>query len=71
MRKAVLAKFETHADLRELLLGTGDEKLIEKTTDDKYWGCGTDGTGKNRLGQILMEVRATQRSRAAPPSQAR
>ena len=63
MRKAVLRKFETHADIRELLLGTGDEKLVEKTTDDLYWGCGTSGTGKNRLGQILEEVRATLRSR--------
>ncbi|GAB4239826.1 MAG: hypothetical protein Kow00121_66390 [Elainellaceae cyanobacterium] len=24
---------------------------------DYYWGCGKDGSGKNKLGQILMEVR--------------
>ena len=65
MRRAVLKKFETRADIRELLLSTGDEKLIEKTTDDHYWGIGTNGTGKNRLGQILMEVRQILRGRAA------
>ena len=24
---------------------------------DEYWGCGRKGNGKNRLGQILMQVR--------------
>ena len=57
MRRAVLAKFRTHEDIRDRLLSTGDEELIEKTTGDYYWGCGTDGTGKNMLGKILMEVR--------------
>jgi ribA/ribD-fused uncharacterized protein len=53
----VLKKFETHADIRETLLGTGDQELVEKTTGDYYWGCGTNGTGKNMLGKILMETR--------------
>ncbi len=58
LRRAVTRKFETHADIREILLSTWDETLIEKTSSDDYWGCGTDGTGKTRLGQILMQVRA-------------
>ncbi len=57
MRQALRAKFTTHAELRELLLATGDEPLIEKTSGDYYWGCGTDGTGQNRLGELLMELR--------------
>ena len=57
MRRAVLQKFQTHEDLKSLLLGTGTEDLVEKTSGDYYWGCGTNGTGKNRLGEILMEVR--------------
>ena len=69
MRKAVLRKFETHADIRELLLGTGGETIVEKTTDDYYWGCGADGSGKNRLGQILMEVRSTLRGRTRAEGQ--
>ena len=63
MRRAVLAKFEAHADIREVLLGTGDEKIVEATTDDYHWGCGSSGSGKNRLGQILMEVRTILRGR--------
>ncbi|MDB5320671.1 MAG: hypothetical protein JWN40_2302 [Phycisphaerales bacterium] len=62
MRAAVLAKFRAHADARELLLSTGDQQIIEDTTDDHYWGCGTRGTGRNRLGQILEEVRAQLRA---------
>lgn len=57
MRRAVLRKFETHADIRAILLATGDEEIIENSPTDYYWGCGTDGSGRNMLGQILMQVR--------------
>lgn len=65
MRRGVLRKFETHADLRAVLLGTGDEEIVENAPGDYYWGCGADGSGKNRLGQILMEVRAILREHEA------
>ncbi len=65
MRKVVLRKFETHEEIRNVLLSTGNETLIEKTTGDMYWGCGTDGTGENMLGIILMEVRTALRERYA------
>ena len=61
MREVVLAKFQQHEDIRNVLLSTGNEEIVEKTTDDYYWGCGLDGTGKNMLGIILMEVRETLR----------
>ncbi len=64
MRRAVLQKFTAHPSIRAILLGTGDETLIEKTTYDYYWGIGTEGTGKNMLGQILMEVRETLRQQS-------
>jgi N-glycosidase YbiA len=57
MRKAVLCKFETHGDIREILLSTGDEEIVENSPIDYYWACGKDGSGKNMLGIILMEVR--------------
>lgn len=57
MRKVVRAKFEQHDDLRALLLETGTAKLIEHTENDAYWGDGGNGSGKNRLGLILMELR--------------
>jgi hypothetical protein len=62
MRKAVLQKFRTHAEIREILLSTGDEVLVENSPIDYYWGCGKDGSGKNKLGQILMEVRELLRN---------
>ena len=57
MREAALAKFTQHADLRDILLGTGDAILVEHTENDSYWGDGGDGSGRNRLGEILMSVR--------------
>lgn len=58
MLQAVRRKFETHADIRQILLDTGDAQIVENSPFDYYWGCGKSGTGKNRLGEILMQVRA-------------
>ncbi len=58
MKEVVLAKFTQHNDLRKILLSTGDAVLVEHTVNDSYWGDSGDGTGKNMLGKILMEVRA-------------
>lgn len=57
MLDAILTKFRTHNDIKEHLLSTGNEEIIEYSTNDYYWGCGEKGTGKNQLGKILMQVR--------------
>lgn len=57
MREAVMAKFTQNKKLKSLLLATGDVKIIEHTSNDRYWGDGGDGSGNNMLGIILMEVR--------------
>jgi N-glycosidase YbiA len=57
MRDAVLAKFLQYEELKEILLTTGDAKIIEHTENDRYWGDGGDGKGQNKLGQILMSIR--------------
>ena len=62
MRKAVYQKFYTHKDILNKLLATGDEELVENAPWDYYWGSGKDGTGKNRLGIILMEIRKKLRN---------
>ena len=64
MREALRAKFTQHEDLRELLLETGEAALVEHTKNDRYWGDGGDGTGLNRLGNLLMELRTALRSAA-------
>jgi N-glycosidase YbiA len=63
MSRAVLRKFETHDGIRAILVGTGDEEIVENAPRDYYWGCGADGSGRNRLGQILMEIREILRER--------
>lgn len=67
MREAVRAKFLAHDEIRARLLATGDEELIENAPTDYYWGCGRSGTGKNRLGHILMELRAELAEERASP----
>jgi hypothetical protein len=57
MTDAVRAKFTQHGELRAILLATGDAMIIEHTKNDSYWGDGGDGSGRNMLGQILMQIR--------------
>lgn len=65
MERAVRQKFELHPELRKLLLSTGDEELQEAAPTDYYWGVGRDGNGQNKLGLILMRLRA-ELKRALP-----
>lgn len=71
MRAVLHAKFTQHADLRELLLSTGNARLVEAGTVDnavnRLWGE-VNGKGKNMLGVLLMELReqlAREAKRAA------
>lgn len=57
MLEALMAKFQQHAELAELLLSTGTASIVERTENDHYWGDGGDGSGSNRLGILLMTVR--------------
>ena len=56
MFKGLCGKFKNQR-LKTILLNTGDSILIENSPKDYYWGCGYDGTGKNRLGMLLMFLR--------------
>jgi ribA/ribD-fused uncharacterized protein len=62
MLRAVRAKFAAHADLRTLLLATGDQDIAETAPTDYYWGVGRDGTGENRLGKIMERIRSELRA---------
>jgi hypothetical protein len=57
MRKALMAKFTCSAFLREELIKTNNAVLIENSKKDFFWGIGSDNSGKNMLGLILMEIR--------------
>lgn len=71
MRAVLEAKFSQHEDLRDLLLSTGDAKLIETATVDnpvnRLWGE-VNGVGENMLGRMLMELRAKLRRRVRKPT---
>lgn len=60
MRKVLHAKFTQHDDLKELLLSTGEARLVEAgrvaNVVNHTWGE-VNGKGKNMLGVLLMELR--------------
>lgn len=57
MKDALLAKIQQYPKIGELLLSTGDAEIVEHTENDNYWADGGDGSGKNRLGILWMEIR--------------
>ena len=57
VEQALEAKFTQHEDLRQLLLGTKPRQIVYHINSDDYWGDGRDGSGENRLGEMLMELR--------------
>lgn len=57
MFKGLYAKFTQHPELRQLLLSTGENDIVEDSPVDDYWGIGKYGTGKNRLGNTLVTLR--------------
>lgn len=67
MRGVLRAKFVQHEDLKDLLLSTGDARLVESATVDnevnRLWGE-VNGEGRNMLGQLLMELRSSLREEA-------
>lgn len=65
MLQAVRAKVAQHPEVKEALLSTGNAPLIEHTANDSYWADGGNGTGKNRLGKILVQVREEIRQEQA------
>jgi hypothetical protein len=63
MRHVLYLKFFQNHDLREQLIATGDEIIVESNHwHDNYWGnCECEKCvnkhGENNLGRLLMEVR--------------
>jgi ribA/ribD-fused uncharacterized protein len=57
MTNLVRDKFTRHEDLKDKLLATGDQELVEGNHwRDYFWGV-CKGKGENNLGKILMKVR--------------
>lgn len=58
MYHACFLKFSAYQSIRALLVMTGEEELVEDSSVDWYWGWGSDHTGENKLGKILMQLRS-------------
>jgi N-glycosidase YbiA len=44
-------------EVRQALVKSGNRHIVEHTAKDGYWGDAGDGSGKNMLGKLWMEVR--------------
>jgi ribA/ribD-fused uncharacterized protein len=61
MFTGLVQKFTQRRELRKSLLDTGDALLVENSgSRDSYWGNGSDGRGLNKLGRMLMYIRAVE-----------
>lgn len=56
--RALREKFAQNPALRAQLLRTAPSLLQEASPHDVYWGVGPSGTGQNRLGVLLMQLRS-------------
>lgn len=57
MTRALYTKVQMYDEVREALFSTGNDKIIETSLYDYYWGVGRDGRGENQLGMIWMDIR--------------
>ena len=57
MENCLRAKFAPGRQITDLLISTGDARLVEGNHwGDRYWGV-CNGTGQNHLGRLLMRIR--------------
>ncbi|AKM80189.1 TPA: DUF1768 domain-containing protein [Candidatus Saccharibacteria bacterium] len=53
-------------DVKEALLRTGVEEIVEVNPKDSFWGSGADGKGWNYTGKILMKIREELKGTVSP-----
>jgi len=61
----IRAKVNQHQEVKDALLSSGSEEIIEINPNDDFWGSGPDGNGQNNTGKIFMQIRSELQSRAA------
>jgi hypothetical protein len=57
MKSALTAKFQQNPVALAFLQKTKGRSLLYDNKGDAFWGTGRDGAGRNRLGELLTEVR--------------
>ena len=68
MTRAVYTQCHTYSEMTDDLLATEDQRLVEDSQFDYFWGCGRDRRGKNHFGQVLMNVRTKLRQESEEAS---
>lgn len=58
MTRGLYSKAIQNTDVKEALLATGDQFILENSSYEHYWGIGRDQRGNNILGIIWMDIRA-------------
>ena len=67
MTRALYTKVQMYPDVRNALLAIEEDKIVETSLYDHYWGIGRDQRGENMLGQIWMDIRDRVRNAAENP----
>ena len=68
MMIALRAKFDQYPELKQLLLSTAGNSLVEHTDNENYWGDAGDGSGLNRQGDLLVELSEYYLNNDKPPT---
>jgi predicted NAD-dependent protein-ADP-ribosyltransferase YbiA (DUF1768 family) len=57
MFEILLEKFRQNPTAKAELIASGTSQFVDEEFGGNYWSVGTNSTGKNRYGEILMAVR--------------
>lgn len=57
MKRALYTKVQMYEEVREALLATGDQLIVETSQYDHFWGIGRDQRGLNHIGKAWMDIR--------------
>jgi hypothetical protein len=57
MTRALYTQAMMYPEVKQALLDTGEEMLLETSAYDHYWGLGRDQRGLNTLGKVWMDIR--------------
>ena len=57
MMRVLREKAVQSPEFRKALIDSGDAELIKASPWDAFWGCGRNGSGRNMLGEQLMDIR--------------
>jgi ribA/ribD-fused uncharacterized protein len=58
MTRAIYTKVQMYEEVRQALLETGEQLIVETSAYDHFWGIGRDQRGDNTYGKVLMDIRS-------------